>query len=128
MTRFGEKLKYLAKYFELLFSIFSIWRNPEPTLANFLCYWANIHCRKWSKLSTKFGHLVALALNEMTANRSSRLKVQRCNCNTSMSLKRTLFRGKIDLLFYFVKVPPCQLSLFLQKQSVIYSSCCTSLV
>ena len=50
---FGEILQYLAKYFKLLFNIL---KNLEPTFLNLLCYWANIHCCKWPKLSTPSGH------------------------------------------------------------------------
>ena len=44
--RFGEILQNLAKDFKLLFSIL---QNLEPTLANLVCYLANIYC-KWLHL------------------------------------------------------------------------------
>ena len=50
---FGKFLIYLAKNFE---SLFSIWQNVKPHLANFLCYCANFH-------SSKFQHSFGKVLN-----------------------------------------------------------------
>ena len=37
------KFQKLSSFFK---GLFSVWHNFEPSLANFLCYWANFHCCK----------------------------------------------------------------------------------
>ena len=44
---FGKSLKV---YRQLLKALFTIWQNFEPTLANILCYWANLRPYKWSDI------------------------------------------------------------------------------
>ena len=44
VTRFGEILPQYYQSLAFLDGLFSIWQNCEPTLVNFLCHWANIHC------------------------------------------------------------------------------------
>ena len=37
----------LWQFFE---GLFSVWQNCEPTWANFMCYWAKVHCCKWQNI------------------------------------------------------------------------------
>ena len=39
-------------------SLFLIWQNAEPILANLWHCWANFHCSKWPNIENKSKHLV----------------------------------------------------------------------
>ena len=51
VTRFGEILPLGQKIKNYLaISWVTIWQNFEPTLANILYFWPNIHCSKWPNI------------------------------------------------------------------------------
>ena len=63
VTRFGEILFFWQNFTSLLQifdSLFLIWQNIEPILANLLHCWGNFHCCKWPNIEILFNHLVTL--------------------------------------------------------------------
>jgi len=63
VTRFGkisplqQKLRNLWQYFK---GLFGIWQSCEPTLGQFVFFWANFNCCKCPNLEKQSGHLVTL--------------------------------------------------------------------
>ena len=47
VTRLGEILKVFRQFLKALLTIC---QNFDPTLANILCYWTNLHCQKWANI------------------------------------------------------------------------------
>ena len=47
LHHYGKKFPSLWQIFD---SLFLIWQNAEPTLANLWHYWANFHCCKWPNI------------------------------------------------------------------------------
>ena len=63
VTRFGEISSFWQNFTSLLQifdSLFLIWQNIEPILANLLHCWGNFHCCKWPNIEILFNHLVTL--------------------------------------------------------------------
>ena len=53
MTRLGKILplwQNLKVFRQLLKALFTIWQSFEPTLANILYFWANLHYFKWQNI------------------------------------------------------------------------------
>ena len=50
LAKFRHFGKILKVFGQLLKALFTIWQNFEPTLANILCYWANLHPYKWPNI------------------------------------------------------------------------------
>ena len=55
---FGKKCTSPSQMFD---SLFLIWQNAEPTLANLWHYLANFHCCKWPHFEKYSNHLVTLS-------------------------------------------------------------------
>ena len=64
VTRFGEILALchnVKKLWSFWKSSFSIWKHFEPSLANFICFWAIFQCCKCKVLNTQSSNLVTLS-------------------------------------------------------------------
>ena len=63
MTRLSKISPFcqkLTSFWQIFDSLFLIWQNAEPTLANLWHYWANIHCCIWPNIEKYSNRLVTL--------------------------------------------------------------------